>query len=88
MSFSTPTALAPQHPFAANLVQYGHRNFFDIKSFASFDESTLNSYSIFSLVVYDAITAVAQERSLQMYVLPPSPEQLLSEGEEFTFSRP
>lgn len=63
---STLFAVAPKHPFAATLVNWGHSHFFDIAAFASFDESALNSYSIFSLVVYDAITAVAQERPLEI----------------------
>lgn len=67
-SFCACTAVAPKHPFAATLVNWGHSHFFDIAAFASFDESALNSYSIFSLVVYDAITAVAQERPLEMCV--------------------
>lgn len=61
-------ALAPNHPFATTLVKWGHRHFFDIAAFASSDESALSSYSLFSLTVYDAITAVAQERPLEMFV--------------------
>lgn len=58
--------VSPKHAFAGELVDWGHRHFVDLTSFAATSDTALNNYSVISLVIHDAMIAVAHERPLQM----------------------
>lgn len=58
--------VSPKHAFAGELVDWGHRHFVDLTSFAATSDTALNNYSVISLVIHDAMIAVAHERPLQI----------------------